>query len=824
MDVFVINMIPKSLSAETNQDSEPNLAVNPASPHQIAATAFTPDPLSGTLAPVFVSSDGGHSWGLNLIVPGAGTNPVVGFYLPTNDITLRFGGTSNVLYAGILRADTFGQLDVLRTSNYLGAATMAVVETRANEDQPWVQATTAESVAGTPDRVYIGNNDFNSSPITATVDLSLNAAAAVPGFGPQAITTRVPAAGQNGPSIRSASHQDGTVYVAYFNWQTPAAIPLTADVVIARDDSWAQGATRFTDLIDPGDLLPGLRFAPNVQIPWANFPFLGQHRVGSHLSIAVDPNDSSVVYVAWADFPAGVAPYTIHLRRSSDRGVTWSGDLRTIPNGINPALAINAKGHIGFLYQTLTDAGATWETDVEISDNGFAGTWWTAVLAAVPSNIPTATFQPYLGDYVYLEAAGQDFYGVFSANNTPNHANFPNGVVYQRNANFTTNTLLGVDDITPVPASIDPFFFKLTVERPGIATAIANSGFFGNVCLGLFVDEMLTINNHGSGTLKISKITSTSADFEVPSVVSYPLEVEAGTSIDVSVRFKPTSLGPRTGKIEIFSNAPGSPHVVDVFGECPAPRLSLMIANHGNFGKCCVGSFADEPLVLNNSGKCYVSVTGISSSSPDFLVPEVIAYPLAIAPGDSLPVSIRFAPTSFGPHAATIVVASSDPASPHTIAISGDAPSGKLAVSGSLCFGGVKACCRAERTLTICNVGDCGLNVTSVAFKRKSPFWKLINNPFPATLHPGSCMGLVIRYKATEKCPVCCELLIKSDDPLTPVKTLDVMAYTIWNQCSCAQCCNDCQKGCCTKRHDECCCQGRADDCCQDEEDDEKDC
>jgi len=120
----------------------------------------------------------------------------------------------------------------------------------------------------------------------------------------------------------------------------------------------------------------------------------------------------------------------------------------------------------------------------------------------------------YLGDYIKLLATGKDFFGIFSASNSPVAANFPSGVTYQRNVNWATQTLLGNDGVTPVAISIDPFFFKLTVKTPAVATAIANSGFFGHVCLGSFVDEMLTINNHGSGTLRIFKITSSSVDFE----------------------------------------------------------------------------------------------------------------------------------------------------------------------------------------------------------------------------------------------------------------------------------------------------------------------
>ena len=62
MAVTVVNMIPQSLSNETFQDSEPNLAVNPANPLQIAGTAFTVDPAGGSNAPIFVSTDGGNTW------------------------------------------------------------------------------------------------------------------------------------------------------------------------------------------------------------------------------------------------------------------------------------------------------------------------------------------------------------------------------------------------------------------------------------------------------------------------------------------------------------------------------------------------------------------------------------------------------------------------------------------------------------------------------------------------------------------------------------------------------------------------------------------
>ena len=462
-DVTVVNMVPNTMSGETAQDSEPNLAVNPNQPAQIAGSAFTPSPSGGTTAPIYVSTDGGLTWTLNNIVPSQSTTS------GTGDITLRFGLSSDVLYGGILRLPGSLRLNVLRTNNFLSAATMTVLVDRTNVDQPYVQATSVLGGSGRgDDRVYVGINDFAPGSQTATIEQSLDAAITTPTFQSVRIESRT-TGGQDGPPIRPAIHPDGTVYAIFYGWRSFSGTAATTDVVVVRDDSWGTGATPFTDLADPSDSLSGRLVVEDVTVPWANFSQtnFGQERfVGSNVSIAVDPRDSSRVYIAWAD-RVGTTDYTLHVRRSVDRGVTWTPDVRTITNATNPALAINSRGDVGFLYQQVVGTGAAqrWETRLERSSNDFA-TRTDLVLADVPAGAPAPTFIPYIGDYVHLMAVGKDFYGIFSANNTPDNANFPNGVTYQRNADFTSNTLLAGDGTTAVDVSIDPFFFHVqTLER-----------------------------------------------------------------------------------------------------------------------------------------------------------------------------------------------------------------------------------------------------------------------------------------------------------------------------------------------------------------------
>ena len=343
----------------------------------------------------------------------------------------------------------------------------------------------------------------------------------------------------------------------------------------------------------------------------------------------------------------------------------------------------------------------------------------------------------------------------------------------------------------------DPVPVTISATLPAIAVNIADGGDFGTVCGPAFLD--LEVFNVGDADLIVDSVQalSGSGDFAVLPLPAPPMTIGSGDSVTFTVAFSPSAAGvTETGTVRVTSNDPNTPLLdIPVTATAGTGVLVTAIADQGDFGAVCCGSFRDEPLTLANSGSCPLTITAITSSSAAFQLPSVLNFPLSIAAGTAVELPIRFAPQEPGPSAASITVDSSDLAGPHVIDVSGRAPTGKLAVTGSSYFGEVD-CGAAERTISVCNVGECELHVISVAFSRERRHFTLVNNPFPASLVPGSCLGVVIRYQASCE-PECCELVITSDDPDEPVRTLDVVAYT------------RCRSACDHERSRGCDCEGR---------------
>src|SRR6201993_2711477 len=278
--VKLVDLIPASLSGETNQDSEPFLAIQTANPQVMVASAFTPNPVSSSgNAPVYVSQDGGNSWVLNAITPVQRMTCDITHAMPTGENHPR-----GDLHAGTLACAASITLDESESNDVSSSSVMNVQSTRINVDQPFVRALGFSNA----DHIYVGVNDFNQpNGRTATIDVSLDGGATYKSFSIESRNT----AGQDGPSVRPAVAADNTVYAAFFGWRKFDGKIATSDVVVVRDDSGATGANAFQGLKDPSDNLPGRLVVKGVSIPWSNFPTLGQERIGSTLSLAVDPNN-----------------------------------------------------------------------------------------------------------------------------------------------------------------------------------------------------------------------------------------------------------------------------------------------------------------------------------------------------------------------------------------------------------------------------------------------------------------------------------------------------------------------------------------------------
>jgi hypothetical protein len=470
--IRIVNMIPFSSSGETSQDSQPDLTVNPADPDLIVGAAYTPGPAGGDLAPLYVSTDRGATWALNPIVPGNGPHGAG----PDGGISVTFASTGGNLYAAVINGDDGDSyvMQILHTADVTGPDPMTPLLTRGAVEEPWAVAITtplqivsresADELPGWPgtraltDRLFVGSYYFGGTQ--SIVDVSGNAASADAAFASVVVEDGVDGDGDL-PLVPVAVHPDGTVYAAFERFELGNLNIYQFAVVVTRDDFWGESDAPFQALGADGSIVAPHR----TMVGGAR---MGQQALIVDLAITVDPADSRIVWVAWCDMGTGTdfdaSAWTLHLRRSTDGGASWwDWDIRTIDHAKNPAIAANESGELGLLYQAFT--GSSWLTQLEIVTNPWPEPSSAIVLHQAPADVPDSQFDPYLGDHIRLLAIGTAFYGIFCGNNTPDQANFPHGVTYQRAADWATGTLLDTDGTTEVTPSIDPFFFEYRSER-----------------------------------------------------------------------------------------------------------------------------------------------------------------------------------------------------------------------------------------------------------------------------------------------------------------------------------------------------------------------
>jgi len=440
-DVTIVDIVPPSMNSETAQNAEPNIAVNPSNPNKIVITAFGN---TTNKNPIFLSTTGGSNWKrLQFIhtfdssVDWSASGQAYLGHLA--------GGSGTVMVSAKLASTQPGYVFSPLPGNYAPGGD--------GPDQPWTQAIRV----GTQDHVYIAFNDLSRASKTASVRYSLNGGQS---WQTQVLERTVPGLGQDGSCVRVAL-KEKTVNAVFERYNSNSGnTDVAGDVIFTRDDK--AGNDHFNDLA-------ASTIASSVVFSEGN---LGDERLGSDLSIAVDPNDGTHLYVAFAIQSSGTPHVAVY--ESTNSGVSWSSAYTTGADTALPALAVTTNGIVGLLFTKYT--GGNLETHFIQTSNDFSSTTETT-LSRFTNGSPASVFDPYIGDYEDLVAVGTTFFGTFSASNDTSL--FPTQPTFLRDS-----SLLG----SSVDYSIDPFFFKVTTVSN---SASGNGGVSGGT---------LTLGNGGNGT------------------------------------------------------------------------------------------------------------------------------------------------------------------------------------------------------------------------------------------------------------------------------------------------------------------------------------
>src|SRR2546426_895241 len=186
----------------------------------------------------------------------------------------------------------------------------------------------------------------------------------------------------------------------------------------------------------------------------------------------------------------------------------------------------------------------------------------------------------------------------------------------------------------------------ITLTGIGFAPGISLSStilIFADQFVGTTSAPQTVALNNGSGTsLAITSIV-TSGDFAQTNTCGS--SVASGGGCTISVTFKPTARGTRTGAIIITDSGSGSPRTITLTGTGAAPVVTLVPLSLSFTGNQTVGTTSMPlPVTLTNSGNATLTITSIVAS----LNFSTSNCGNSLAAGASCTISVIFTPTMPG--------------------------------------------------------------------------------------------------------------------------------------------------------------------------------
>jgi len=210
--------------------------------------------------------------------------------------------------------------------------------------------------------------------------------------------------------------------------------------------------------------------------------------------------------------------------------------------------------------------------------------------------------------------------------------------------------------------------------------------------------QSVKLSNYGTVGLSITSIVA-SGDFQETNNCGSGLS--AGASCTISVIFKPTQAGLRTGTLSIRDNAPGSPQVVTLKGIGTIVEFVPASLNFGNVS--ILGGSNIKTTTLTNTGTTTLTISSIAITGSSYFT-QTNNCPTSVGAGKSCTITVTFSPKKVGSFSASVAVSDSDGGSPQQVPLSGTGfkPKTTSMVRAAL---GVNQTATVPRTTGFSNVG-----------------------------------------------------------------------------------------------------------------------
>jgi parallel beta-helix repeat protein len=241
----------------------------------------------------------------------------------------------------------------------------------------------------------------------------------------------------------------------------------------------------------------------------------------------------------------------------------------------------------------------------------------------------------------------------------------------------------------------------------------ALSHAFGTVAAGDRDVWNLTVSNDGTTALALTSASFDMAGFTILSP-SLSTTVAAGDSVSLALAFAPTEARAYAATLTIETNDADEDSVeIDLTGTGAYPDAILSGASL-DFGSTRKGAVRELTLRVRNTGGDTLSVTTAATSGP-FSVTSP-GLPADVAAGDSLALTVRYAPAGLGADAESLFVTTDSPLTPALRAVlAGTGVAPEVSTSDvHLAFGAVHADSTRTHGVRVRNEGTSALTVSAV--------------------------------------------------------------------------------------------------------------